>query len=122
MLGLGNAESTAILTGNPGIPAPFCGQRYHAGHVLLSLSAVTRVGPGMCVHAPLRNPKPWNDCAGYQLRALLVHETFKKVLYLAPTARAEFSSGRVFNLVTSDAETLQVRTRHRVHFEGMNPP
>lgn len=48
--------------------------------------------------------------AGYQLRALLVHETFKKVLYLAPTARAEFSSGRVFNLVTSDAETLQVRT------------
>ncbi len=76
----------------------------------------------MCVHAPLRNPKPWNDCAGYQLRALLVHERFKKVLYLAPTARAEFSSGRVFNLVTSDAETLQVRTRHRVHFEGMNPP
>ena len=47
--------------------------------------------------------------AGYQLRALLVHETFKKVLFLAPGARAEFSSGRVFNLVTSDAETLQVR-------------
>ena len=46
---------------------------------------------------------------GYQLRALLVHETFKKVLYLAPGARAEFSSGRVFNLVTSDAETLQAR-------------
>jgi hypothetical protein len=47
--------------------------------------------------------------AGYQLRALLVHETFKKVLFLAPGARAEFSSGRVFNLVTSDAETLQAR-------------
>ncbi len=46
--------------------------------------------------------------AGYQLRALLVHETFKKVLYIAPSARAEFSSGRVFNLVTSDAETLQM--------------
>ena len=37
-----------------------------------------------------------------------MHETFKKVLFLAPTARADFSSGRVFNLVTSDAETLQV--------------
>lgn len=46
--------------------------------------------------------------AGYQLRALLVHETFKKVLYIAPSARGEFSSGRVFNLVMSDAETLQL--------------
>ncbi len=45
--------------------------------------------------------------AGYQLRALLVHAVFRKVLYLAPTVRGEFSSGRVFNLVTSDAETLQ---------------
>ena len=37
-----------------------------------------------------------------------MHETFKKVLFIAPSARAEFSSGRVFNLVTSDAETLQM--------------
>jgi len=51
--------------------------------------------------------------AGYQLRALLVHAVFRKVLYLAPTARGEFSSGRVFNLVTSDAETLQARPRPR---------
>ncbi|KAK9802963.1 hypothetical protein WJX72_012534 [[Myrmecia] bisecta] len=46
--------------------------------------------------------------AGYRLRAVLVHEVFVKVLALSPTARAEFSSGRVFNLVTSDAETLQL--------------
>ena len=58
------------------------------------------------------------SCAGYHLRALLVHEVFKKVLYLAPTARGEFSSGRVFNLVTSDAETLQARARLRPHFVG----
>lgn len=45
---------------------------------------------------------------GYQLRALLVHETFKKVLYISPSERGKFSSGRVFNLVTSDAETLQL--------------
>ena len=50
-------------------------------------------------------------CAGYHLRALLVHAVFKKVLYLAPTVRGEFSSGRVFNLVTSDAETLQAGAR-----------
>ena len=36
-----------------------------------------------------------------------MHAVFRKVLYLAPTVRGEFSSGRVFNLVTSDAETLQ---------------
>ena len=51
-------------------------------------------------------------CAGYQLRALLVHETFKKVLYISPKVRGEFSSGRVFNLVTSDAETLQLLTQN----------
>ena len=45
---------------------------------------------------------------GYQLRALLVHETFKKVLFISPAVRGEFTSGRVFNLVTSDAETLQL--------------
>ena len=46
--------------------------------------------------------------AGYQLRSLLVHQTFKKVLYISPAVRSDFSSGRVFNLVTSDAETLQL--------------
>jgi len=50
--------------------------------------------------------------AGYQLRSLLVHETFKKVLYISPAVRGEFSSGRVFNLVTSDAETLQLLTQN----------
>ena len=52
---------------------------------------------------------PWcSCCAGYQLRSLLVHQTFKKVLYISPAVRSDFSSGRVFNLVTSDAETLQL--------------
>ena len=46
--------------------------------------------------------------AGFRLRALLVHEVFDKVLYLTPSARARFSSGRIFNLVTTDAETLQM--------------
>jgi len=41
-----------------------------------------------------------------------VHETFKKVLYISPAVRGEFSSGRVFNLVTSDAETLQLLTQN----------
>ena len=59
------------------------------------------------------------SCAGYHLRALLVHEVFKKVLYLAPTARGEFSSGRVFNLVTSDAETLQAGTRLHSNLIGL---
>lgn len=46
--------------------------------------------------------------AGFRLRAMLVHEVFDKVLYLTPSARAQFSSGRIFNLVTTDAETLQM--------------
>ena len=41
-----------------------------------------------------------------------MHETFKKVLYISPKVRGEFSSGRVFNLVTSDAETLQLLTQN----------
>ena len=44
---------------------------------------------------------------GFRTRALLVHQLFKKVISLSPTAWAQFSSGRVFNLVTSDVETLQ---------------
>ena len=44
---------------------------------------------------------------GFRLRALLVHQVFKKVLFLTPGAQHRFTSGRIFNLVTSDAETLQ---------------
>ena len=36
-----------------------------------------------------------------------MHQVFKKVLFLTPGAQQQFSSGRIFNLVTSDAETLQ---------------
>lgn len=36
-----------------------------------------------------------------------MHEVFNKVLFLTPGAQARFTSGRIFNLVTSDAETLQ---------------
>lgn len=46
-------------------------------------------------------------CAGFRLRALLVHEVFKKVLFLSPGEQQRFSSGRIFNMVTSDAEALQ---------------
>lgn len=42
-----------------------------------------------------------NFVAGFRLRALLVHEVFDKVLFLTPSARARFTSGRVFNLVSS---------------------
>lgn len=45
--------------------------------------------------------------AGFRLKALLVHQVFKKVLRLTPTAQQQFTSGRIFNMVTSDAETLQ---------------
>jgi ATP-binding cassette subfamily C (CFTR/MRP) protein 1 len=46
-------------------------------------------------------------CVGFRLKAMLVHQVFRKVLRLTPTAQQRFSSGKVFNLVTSDAETLQ---------------
>ena len=36
-----------------------------------------------------------------------MHQVFKKVLCLTPTAQGQFTSGRIFNMVTSDAETLQ---------------
>lgn len=42
-----------------------------------------------------------------RLRGVLIHEVFKKVLYLTPSARAAFSSGRIYSHVTSDVETLQ---------------
>ena len=41
-----------------------------------------------------------SSVAGFRLRALLVHEVFDKVLFLTPSARARFTSGRVFNLVS----------------------
>lgn len=41
-----------------------------------------------------------------------MHETFKKVLFISPAVRGEFTSGRVFNLVTSDAETLQMLSQN----------
>ena len=51
--------------------------------------------------------KTMNHGTGFRLRALLVHQVFKKTLFLSPGAQHQFTSGRIFNLVTSDAETLQ---------------
>ena len=42
-----------------------------------------------------------------RLRGVLIHEVFRKVLYLTPSERAKFSSGRIYSHVTSDVETLQ---------------
>ncbi|CAL8468910.1 g8451 [Coccomyxa elongata] len=80
------------------------GQSYTLGYTYAALMFVGLVTGTLCDNQHFQRVMR----AGYQLRALLVHETFKKVLYIAPSARAEFSSGRVFNLVTSDAETLQM--------------
>ena len=44
--------------------------------------------------------------AGFRLRGTLTHQVFRKVLALTPSARAAFSSGRIFSHVTSDAETI----------------
>ena len=75
----------------------------------MQVHCLLKIGPDKLPKAPLTgNTAP----AGYQLRSLLVHETFKKVLYISPAVRGEFSSGRVFNLVTSDAETLQLLTQN----------
>ena len=41
-----------------------------------------------------------------------MHQLFQKVIALSPTAWAQFSSGRVFNLVTSDVETLQLLSQN----------
>lgn len=43
---------------------------------------------------------------------MLVHQLFKKVISLSPTAWAQYSSGRVFNMVTSDVETLQLLSQN----------
>ena len=42
-----------------------------------------------------------------RLRGVLIHEVFRKVLYLTPSERAKFSSGRIYSHVTSDVETIQ---------------
>ena len=42
-----------------------------------------------------------------RLRGVLIYEVFKKILCLTPSARAAFSSGRIYSHVTSDVETLQ---------------
>ena len=38
---------------------------------------------------------------------MLVHRVYSKILRLAPSARARFSSGQIFNLVTTDTEQVQ---------------
>jgi len=57
--------------------------------------------PGVCDHNDRR------DRAGMRLRGVLIHEVFRKVLYLTPSERAKFSSGRIYSHVTSDVETIQ---------------
>ena len=59
---------------------------------------------------------PSSNPTGFRLRGVLVHEVFCKVLSLAPPARARFSSGRIFNLVTSDAETVQLLSQNILGF------
>ena len=46
--------------------------------------------------------KNCRDHAGMRLRGVLIHEVFRKVLYLTPSERAKFSSGRIYSHVTSD--------------------
>eukprot|EP00803_Ostreobium_quekettii_P010076 evm.model.scf_1807.1 EVM.evm.TU.scf_1807.1 scf_1807:280-13061(-) len=46
--------------------------------------------------------------AGFRLRAVLIAELHRKILYLTPSDRAKFSSGRIFNFVASDTETVQL--------------
>ena len=50
--------------------------------------------------------------AGFRLRGVLCHEVYRKVLLLTPSARNQFSSGRVYNLVTSDTETVQMLSQN----------
>lgn len=54
----------------------------------------------------------WRGVPGFHTRAVLVHQLFRKVIALSPTAWAQFTSGRVFNLVTSDVETLQMLSQN----------
>lgn len=45
--------------------------------------------------------------AGFRLRSLLAARLHSQVLRLTPAARAGFTSGRMYNLLAADAETLQ---------------
>ncbi|GKV52727.1 hypothetical protein SLEP1_g59297 [Rubroshorea leprosula] len=44
---------------------------------------------------------------GFRLRATLVAAVFRKSLRLTPESRAKFTSGKITNLMTTDAEALQ---------------
>lgn len=44
---------------------------------------------------------------GFHVRAMLVQRVYAKILRLAPASRARFSSGQIFNLVTTDTEQVQ---------------
>lgn len=46
--------------------------------------------------------------AGFRLKALILSTVHKQVFLLSPAARNSFTSGRIFNLISSDAETLYV--------------
>ncbi len=46
-------------------------------------------------------------CAGFRLRSSLTHRMYNQVLTLSPQGRNMHSSGRIFNMVTSDVEMLQ---------------
>ena len=54
--------------------------------------------------------------AGFRIRAVLIAELHRKILYLTPTDRAKFSSGRVFNFVATDSETLQLLSQNMLNF------
>lgn len=45
--------------------------------------------------------------AGYQVRSMLTHAVYHKILFLTPNARAQFSSGRLYSAIGSDVDTLQ---------------
>ena len=61
------------------------------------------------VRGPIKSWWQQHCCnrAGMRLRGVLIHEVFRKVLYLTPSERAKFSSGRIYSHVTSDVETIQ---------------
>ncbi|MEW5304006.1 MAG: hypothetical protein WDW36_006649 [Sanguina aurantia] len=46
--------------------------------------------------------------AGFRLKALMLSTVHQQIFALSPAARNSFTSGRIFNLISSDAETLQV--------------
>ena len=44
--------------------------------------------------------------AGFRIRSMLTAEVQRKILFLSVADRANFSTGQIFNLVATDAETL----------------